>query len=171
MKRDTLKRIAIIGLPGSGKSTFAYELGIVMNIPVHHLDKYVFIGNVKKDHNEFISIQQNLVNQDSWIIEGCSLKTLEMRFARADVVIYFQFQRLLCIWRVIKRFFNYKKSGFDSGCTRIVNWALLKYIWTFDKEKGKAIEVLREQYPEVEFRIFNKSTDAIAYISELTPLK
>ena len=35
-----MKRVVIIGLPGSGKSTFAIELGEKLNIPVHHLDKF-----------------------------------------------------------------------------------------------------------------------------------
>ncbi|MFW5904155.1 MAG: AAA family ATPase [Candidatus Saliniplasma sp.] len=33
-------KIAIIGSPGSGKSTFAKKLGKKLNIPVYHLDSY-----------------------------------------------------------------------------------------------------------------------------------
>jgi adenylate kinase family enzyme len=33
MKKERPKRIAIIGLPGGGKSTFASKLGKILNIP------------------------------------------------------------------------------------------------------------------------------------------
>ena len=48
MKKNFPKRIAIIGLPGSGKSTFAIELGKVLRVPVHHLDRHMFEPNGKK---------------------------------------------------------------------------------------------------------------------------
>lgn len=47
MEQEKLKRIAVIGLPGSGKSTFATRLGKTLRIPVHHLDKHMFDGRTK----------------------------------------------------------------------------------------------------------------------------
>ena len=59
------------------------------NIPVHHLDRHMFeAGGKKKDKQEFIAIQKALLAEESWIIEGCSYSTLEMRFARADTNFY-----------------------------------------------------------------------------------
>jgi adenylate kinase family enzyme len=65
MNRETPKRIAIIGPPGSGKSTFAVKLGKLLNISVHHLDTHCFIGRTKRDQKEFAAIQQELVDQES----------------------------------------------------------------------------------------------------------
>ena len=48
MKEKIPKRIALIGLPGSGKSTFAVKLGKRLAIPVHHLDKHMFEEGGKK---------------------------------------------------------------------------------------------------------------------------
>jgi adenylate kinase family enzyme len=112
------QRIAIIGLPGSGKSTFATELGKILHIPVHHLDKYIFDGNRKRDKQDFLIVKKALLTEPSWVIEGCSISTLEMRFAHADTVIYFQFPRLLCIWRLCKRLFFFDRKLADSGCLR-----------------------------------------------------
>ena len=165
MRQDVPKRFAIIGPPGSGKSTFANKLGKLLDSPVHHLDRHRCEPDGKKSgKQEFLSIQKALVDEGSWIIEGCSFSTFEMRFARADILMYFHFPRLLCFWRIFKRFFNHDKAF---GGLRIVNGELLKYIWNFDKEKGERIEELRKKYPHVDFRIFRNSKDANNYLGEL----
>lgn len=159
-------RIAIIGLPGSGKSTFATKLGKILNIPVHHLDKHMFDGNKKRDKHEFLSVKKALLEQASWIIEGCSFSTFEMRFAKADTVIYFHLPRMLCIWRTIKRVFTFDQGNAETGCLQGINWTLIKYIWTFDRDKRSRIEELRKQYPHVKFVIFRDSQDPEIYLNK-----
>lgn len=164
------KRLAIIGLPGSGKSTFAMKLGKMMNIEVHHLDKLQFIENKKRNKQEFVLIQQEVVGGNSWIVEGCSITTLEMRFARADTVIYFHFSPLLCVWRIFKRFFFHKQMISDSGCAKIPNLELIQYIWRFEKEKRAGIEELRKKYPHVNFIIFKNSKEVDKYFYNISLL-
>lgn len=167
MEQEKLKRIAVIGLPGSGKSTFAVRLGKILNTPVHHLDKHVFDGKTKRDKLEFLSIKKALVNEESWIIEGCSMATLELRFARADTIIYFNLPRWLCIWRVCKRLFTFDKGIAETGCLNGINWPLIKYIWQFDRDKRESIEDLRKRYPNVEFLTFRHSQDSDNYLENL----
>lgn len=158
MRKVHPKKLALIGLPGSGKSTFAVKLGKILHIPVHHLDRHMFEPNgKKKDKKEFIEIQQAMLNEEAWVVEGCSCSTFEMRFAKADVSIYFYFSRLVCFLRLFKRVFNYKK---DFGGLRAVTWEILKYTWNFDKEKRASIEELRQKYPQTEFLIFRSQKDA-----------
>ncbi len=159
------KKFALIGLPGSGKSTFAVEIGRILNIPVHHLDRHMFEPDgKKKDKQEFIAIQKAMLDEESWIVEGCSFSTFEMRFAKADVLIYFHFPRVVCFWRIIKRIFNYQK---EFGGLRAVNLEILKYIWNFDKEKRYRIEELRKKYPKVQFLIFRSQNDADFFLKSL----
>ncbi len=171
MKSEIPKRIAIIGLPGSGKSTFAFELANLLNIPLHHLDRHVFDGRKKRDRQEFLAIKKALVSEECWIIEGCSLSTLEMRFARADMIIYFHFSSLLCIWRLCKRLFYFDKTSIKSGCLRGINWPLLKYVWTFDRNNRESIEELKRKYPLVKFIIFRKSCDLYKFLDEIQKCK
>ncbi|HNA61842.1 MAG TPA: hypothetical protein PKW79_02060 [Rhabdochlamydiaceae bacterium] len=94
-------------------------------------------------------------------MEGCSFSTFEMRFAKADIFIYFHFSRLLCYFRIFKRIFNYKK---EYGGLRIITWELLKYIWNFDKEKRTKIEELRKQYPKCQFLVFHNPKEADQFL-------
>ena len=165
MTKSYPKKIAIIGLPGSGKSTFASKLGTILGIPVHHLDRHQFEpGGRKRDKQEFIAIQKAMLDEDAWIVEGCSFSTFEMRFAKADILIYFHFSRLVCFFRLFKRLFNYKK---EFGGLRKVNWEILNYIWNFNKKKRDRIEQLKHQYPNTKFLLFKNQKDADWFLKKI----
>lgn len=151
----------IMGRSGSGKSTFAYELHQKINFPLHHLDKYFFTDYwQERNYEEFIGIQQELVNQEQWIIDGNSTKSFEMRYKRADVCLYFNFPRYLCYWRVFKRLL-YKEISIDDradNCCERVSWSLLKYMWGFEKRVEPILNLLKHNYPDVRFIEINSDT-------------
>ncbi len=160
------KRIMIFGRPGSGKSTFAVILYKATGIPLYHLDKYFYVQNwVERNYTNFLDIQQTMVTQDSWIIDGNSTKSLEMRWARADVVLYFNYPRWLCYWRVFKRLFSSDPHIDDraEGCLEKMSWGLLKYMWSFEQRVNPIIATLQHQYP-------NATVYEICYDNELKAL-
>lgn len=160
-----MKRIAIIGIPGSGKSTFAHRLGLKLNIPVTHLDTYVFDGKKLRDHQEFVHLQELLVKKEFWIIEGCSIKTLNIRFEQADTIIYMKLPRWLCLWRTVKRILHRDELLSRSGCVQTFSWNLITYIWNFERAKEPEIMRLKAAYPQVHFIQINSSKEAEAFIS------
>jgi|694.fasta_scaffold23898_6 adenylate kinase family enzyme len=155
-------RIMIFGRPGSGKSTFAHDLHKITGLPLHHLDKHFFTRNwVERDKQEFLDIQQSIVDTDSWIIDGNSIKSLEMRYAKADLVLCLNFPRWICLYRVLKRilFPNTKINDRAEGCKDSLSWKLLEYMWTFDQRVEKPIAYLRKKYPNIKFeKITNDRT-------------
>lgn len=154
-----LRRIAIIGTPGSGKSTFANKLSSFLHLPVHHLDKHQFDGKKKVDKSLFMKIQKSLLHEKSWIIEGCSQSTFEMRFKEADTVIVLLLPRYLCIWRCFKRMLIRDKQLKVSGCLYGMNWTLITYIWNFEKKTTPIIDELRAKYPLVNCYTFRKQSE------------
>ncbi|HUX78619.1 MAG TPA: DNA topology modulation protein [Alphaproteobacteria bacterium] len=156
------QRIMIFGLPGSGKSTLAVHLAHLLKLPLHHLDKHFFIGNwVERDREEFLNFQQNLVNQGRWIIDGNAIRSLEMRYSRADLVLYFCASRPICFGRLIKRRFFKDKSIKDraEGCRERLPTHLIKYMWTFDRRFQPLLMRLQETYPNVPFYKIRTSQD------------
>lgn len=158
-----MKKYALFGAPGSGKSTFASELGKALGIPVYHLDVYRY-GKEKKKTNqqEFVDILTTIINKEAWIAEGGSSSTMEMRYSKADVVIYFDIPRLICFWNIFIRIFNYHK---DFSRFRGTSWRILQYTWNFDSEKRVKIEALRQKYPQVKFIIFKGKKDEEAFLN------
>ncbi|WP_419418753.1 DNA topology modulation protein [Legionella sp. D16C41] len=147
-------RIMIMGRSGSGKSTFAYQLHQHTKIPLYHLDKYFFTDYwVERNYQEFLSIQQSLVNQEQWIIDGNSTKSFEMRYQRATMCVYFNYPRYRCYWRALKRFFCKDRRIDDRApnCPEKLSWSLLKYMWGFENRVQALLIYLKENYPQTYF--------------------
>lgn len=148
-------KIMIFGRPGSGKSTFALHLSRQLNVPVYHLDKIFYVNNwIERNYQEFLNMQQDLITKDHWIIDGNATKSLELRYAQADLVIYFLMPRLTCLWRILKRKL-FKDPQIDDrapNCPeRIMNLKFLIYTWTFNKRVQKQIMELQSKYPNTKF--------------------
>ncbi len=144
----------LFGRPGNGKSTFANALHKITGLPLHHLDKHFFTKNwIERDTQEFLDIQQSIVDTASWIIDGNSIKSLEMRYIRADLVLYLNYPRWLCYIRVFKRIFdkNIEIDDRADSCPEKASLKLLKYMWTFDQRVEKPIAYLRKKYPNTKF--------------------
>lgn len=135
---NNMEKIAVIGLTGSGKTTLANKLGILLKLPVHHLDKFAWRNGVYASQQELIENVSTLVKNDKWILDGGQprSKTLEIRIEHADTIIFFDLPFLLVMWRQIKRFFKYyKKTRPDMGGNRIqkypLTWKEISYAWNY----------------------------------------
>jgi adenylate kinase family enzyme len=147
-------KIMIFGRPGGGKSTFARILSTLTNIPVHHLDRHFYLPNwVERNYQEFLDIQQSIVETDRWIIDGNNTKSLETRYKNADLVLYFNYPKLTCYWRVLKRFLTKKENSEDRafGCSENIRWCLLKYMWHFEERVKFQLTKFQKEYPKVQF--------------------
>jgi adenylate kinase family enzyme len=144
-------KIAIIGNAGSGKSDLGLKLHKISDIPLHHLDQYFWkSGWQKPDYDEFEKVHNQLCDQQAWIIEGMNTRIAEYRINQADIVIFLDFPRYLCFYRVFKRAIgNFGKVIFSSapGCREgIPSLEFLRFIWNFDQKQRLRILDLLEKY-------------------------
>lgn len=160
---NSYSRVMIFGRPGSGKSTFALNLHKMTTLPLHHLDKYFYEKDWKeRSYPEFLNIQQKIVDADKWIVDGNNTKSLEMRYQRSDLVLYFNFPRLRCVYRILKRRF-YEKPNVDDralGCNEVITSKLFHYMWNFHQRVLPVLRVCREFYPQTPF--FEIQNDTMA---------
>ena len=157
-------KIAIIGNAGSGKSALGFKLHKMLDLPIFHLDQYFWKPNWKEpNYVEFEKAHNQLCDQKEWIIEGMNTRILEYRITTADIVIFLDFPRYLCLFRVFKRVItNFGKVNFSSaeGCPeRLPDFKFLKFIWHFKNKQKLRIETLIRKYEKKKkfFIIKNKA--------------
>lgn len=142
-----MKKIAIIGAPGTGKSTVAVKVGEILKLPVIHLDCYYWKpGWQEKSLVEFKEIHDGLIGQQEWIIEGCSTKTILDRMAVADVVVYLIAPRSKLLWRMVKRLLAREQLAVPRDCRPRLNWKFFTYMWNWRRRYEQMImDALRQQ--------------------------
>ncbi|MDP4085318.1 MAG: topology modulation protein [Bacillota bacterium] len=130
-----MNRIMVIGISaGVGKSTFARRLGKALNISVYHLDTFYWKPDwIEASIEEFSKAQQEIVNQQQWIIEGNYNNTFEIRAEHADTIIYLELPLYVCLYRVFKRWLmniGKQRPDMGEGCKEKLDWDFIKFIYT-----------------------------------------
>lgn len=133
-------RINVTGNAGAGKSTLAQQLGEVLDLPAFSLDIVVWMpGWQKRPAQERQVLEQQLIEQPSWIIDGVSGRVRQA----ADLVVFLDVPRRVCAWRALKRsvrYFNQTRPGLPANCPE---WRILPrlmyIIWQFPGNAGLAI--------------------------------
>ena len=158
-----MKKILIVGSPGSGKSTLSKKLGKQLNLPVVHLDcLWLKEGWEERSREEFDTLLINELEKESWIIDGNYSRTLELRLKYADTVIFLDYNRFLCLWRVLKRVItNYGKVRDDvaEGCRERFGWEFLKYVYKFNDEQREKIYKKLSTKSDIKVIIIKKRKD------------
>ncbi|AKG36157.1 DNA topology modulation protein [Paenibacillus durus] len=147
-----MNRILVIGSSGSGKSTLSQKLIKILNIPVIHLDAYFWNANwVPTPNDEWDQIVEKFTNEDQWIIDGNYSRTMDIRIKKADLIIFLDMPRLLCMYRIIKRRIKYHKKArpdMNEGCPEKLDWEFVKWVWNYRKRSRmntiKKLEHIRE---------------------------
>ena len=146
-----VKRVAIIGAGGAGKSVLARELGARTGLPVIHLDRlYWRPGWTEPPKAEWQWVHEGLIAGERWIIDGNYGGTMEPRLRAADTVVYLDLPRLVCLWSVVRRRFSEGRRGRADIADRLqdkLEWAFLRWIWNYPAKRRPAILQLLASLP------------------------
>ncbi|MDE6191394.1 MAG: hypothetical protein K2G47_07185 [Muribaculum sp.] len=93
-----MKKVIIIGCPGSGKSTFARKLSATTGLPLYYLDMIWHLPDrTTLSREEFISRLEKITAEGEWIIDGNYLHTMSIRLDHCDTVFFFDLPVRLCL--------------------------------------------------------------------------
>lgn len=157
-----MQRIVILGNSGSGKSTLARAIGQRLDLKVVHLDPLFWEPDwVEPDNEAFRARVQHAIASDAWVCEGnYSRRTFDLRLPRAELVIWLDTPRVICMKRVMLRSaLNRPRADLPAGCAERLDKAFLqflKYVWHFDRVNRPGIEAMRQtispQIPVIHLR-------------------
>ena len=150
-----MERVMVIGCGGAGKSTLARKLGEKTGLPVVHLDQIWWSpGNWEHLSREEFDVRLAVeMEKDRWVMDGNFNRTLDVRLERADMVIYLDFPRWLCLrgWigRVLKNW-GRAREDMAPGCNERFDPEMAAWIWNFNKQnRQRYLDKLQDWNGEV----------------------
>jgi adenylate kinase family enzyme len=146
-------RILVIGCSGAGKSTLAKAIAERHGLPLIHLDRcYWRPGWVAPSEAEWAAEVDRLIAQPEWVMDGNFSSTMPRRAERADVIVFLDLPRWLCLLRVLRRVvLGYGRARADvaPGCPERFDWAFMKWIWNYPKRARPKTLALLNAFPGV----------------------
>lgn len=85
-----MKKVAVFGNAGGGKSTLSAKLAEITNLPLYVLDKIKYNSDGEEvKYQDYLQNHNRILELDEWIIDGYGcLDTLWKRLEAADTLIY-----------------------------------------------------------------------------------
>lgn len=99
-----MKKIIVIGCPGSGKTTFAETLRDKSGLRLFYLDAiWHKPDRTHISREEYDARLAEILALDSWIIDGNYSRTIESRISACDTVFLFDLPTKICLEGAISR--------------------------------------------------------------------
>ena len=145
-----MKRVMVVGGPGSGKTTFALRLAEITGLPVFHMDMIHHLpGWMVRPMDERVEMAHEIEAQEAWVFEGGLSATYANRAARADTAIWLDLPLTLRLFRVYKRRWQYRggqtRPDLPEDCPEKIDWEFLRWIiFEGRKQRAKIAQALAE---------------------------
>jgi adenylate kinase family enzyme len=167
-----MRRVLVIGIPGAGKSTFARALAARTGLPLIHLDKEFWQPGWRvTPRTEWWARVSELAAGKRWLMEGNYASSLHLRLPRADTVLWFDYPRVKCLGRVLRRIattYGQVRPDMAPGCPEQLDWEFLRYVWRFNRlERPKVVAALEQHGQHVVPVVFRRDGEVAQFLSRL----
>ena len=162
-----MRKVIVIGCPGSGKSTFSRVLQSKTGIPLYHLDMlYWNADKTTVEKSLFIERLRDVMKKEEWIIDGNYSRTIEVRIQNSDTIFLFDLPTEVCLQGATERL---GKARYDvPWIDMTLNPELKQQIEEFpEKVLPRIYELLEKHRDGKAVIVFKSREDADVYINEI----
>ena len=160
------KRVAVIGCPGGGKSTFSRALRDRVYLPLYHLDAiYWREDRTHLSREEFYPLMREIIAREEWIIDGNYNSTLEWRVAACDLLVFLDYPAEVCLEGVRAR--RGQKRSDMPWVEEGDDQEFLEFIRAFETESRPRILEWIKKYPDKAVVTFRTREEAEGYLAWL----
>jgi len=158
-----MKRIMVIGCPGSGKSTFSRALHNVTGVPLFHLDMmYWNSDRTVVDKAVFRERLADTIEKSEWIIDGNYSSTLELRLQACDTVIFLDYPVETCLEGIRER---QGKPRTDIPWIETDEDAeFVEFVKNYNSQNRPEVMELLKKYSSKEILIFKNRNEADEFL-------
>ena len=159
-----MKKVIVIGCPGSGKSTVSRALHNKTGIPLYHLDMmYWNADKTTVEKSVFLERLSAVLEKDEWIIDGNYGSTMELRMAVCDTVIFLDYPLDVCLDGIKER--RGKPRNDLPWIETEEDAEFIEFVKNYnEQQKPKVLELL-EKYSDKNIIIFKSREQADAFLN------
>ena len=156
-----MKKIIVIGCPGSGKSTFSKTLHTKTNIPLYHLDMlYWNADRTIVDKTIFYERQISIIQTDEWIIDGNYGSTMELRIQSCDTIFFLDYPLEVCLDGIKERRGKPRSDMPWQEKSDEKDFEFLDFVKNYNlKNRPQVIELL-DRYSDKKIYVFKNRSEA-----------
>ena len=166
MVLNSMKKIIVIGCPGSGKSTFSRALQKRTNLPLFYLDMLFWKADkTTVSREEFDERLGEIMQQDRWIIDGNYGRTLELRLKECDTVFFFDLPVDVCLQGARSRIGKTREDM--PWVEQELDEDFHRWILDFPKRELPHIYDLLEQYQNKHIVVFHSHEQVNEYLQTI----
>lgn len=163
-----MKKVIVIGCPGSGKSTFSRALHEKNGIPLFHLDMmYWNADKTRVEKSAFRKRLSDAMEQEEWIIDGNYGSTMELRLQACDTVFFLDYPVEICLEGVKARRGKVRTDMPWIEAENEEDAEFLGFIRSYNEESRPVVLELLKRYEDKDIYIFKNRSEAEAFLSEM----
>ncbi|MBW4522888.1 MAG: adenylate kinase [Scytolyngbya sp. HA4215-MV1] len=100
-----MRKVAVFGNAGGGKSTLSKKLSEITGLPLYNLDKLQYLSEgIEASQEDYKRAHEKILITDQWIIDGFGcMETLWARLNEADTLVFVDLPLSVHFWLVTKR--------------------------------------------------------------------